>query len=286
LGLIEKIRNPKYASLAAVEYHGQAGTTQECMEAVMRLIQFNDHIIQARILTWRNHHCLLLSINVGDLVAVKSGFASGYMGEGPRGFSYILQLLRAHGVKITEYDVRRDMMNRLDSSCLTRLDLVKLESARPVRPSRLSEYIDESDWDMEKEGRLWREFPCVVPFAIIDRRIIDLAKTFWQNPDEKLLTGWRRLEDVIRSRTGIDEHGSKLFSRAFLGQEAILRWKGLNGAEQAGRGNLFTSAYQVFRNPRAHKETANDAQEFLAELLHLNHLFHLENEAFKGEKNE
>jgi hypothetical protein len=285
-GLINNTRNPKYSSLAAIEYHGQAGATQECVEAVMRLIQFNDRITQARILTWSNRHCFLLSINVGDLVAIKSGFTSGYGGEGPRGFSYVLQLLRAHGAEIAEYDVRRDMINRLDASCLTHTDLEKLEQTRPVRPSRLSDYIDDMDWHMEKEGTLWREFPYVIPFAIVDHRIIDLAKSFWHNPDEKLFTGWRRLEDTLRSRTGLDEHGSKLFSRAFLGQDAILKWKGLNGAEQAGRGELFKSAYQVFRNPRAHKETENDEREMLAEFLQLNHLFQLEEEAFKSEKKD
>ncbi len=286
LKLAKKKRNQKYASLAAIEYYGIPGVTQECMEAVMRLIQFNDQITKARILTWSNEHCFLLSINVGDLVAIKSGFASGYAGEGPRGFSYILQLLRAHGAEIVEYDVRRDMIYRLDSSCLTRQDLERLELARPVRPSRLSKYIDERDWNIEEEGELWREFPYIIPFAIIDHRIVDLAKSFWQSPDEKLLTAYRRLEDIVRTRTGLDEHGSKLFSKAFSGAEAKLKWKGLNTAEQAGMAGLFISAYQAFRNPRAHKEMKYDSQEVLTEFLHINHLFHLEQESSQSENHE
>lgn len=279
-----KKRNRKHESLAAIEYHGIPGVTQECMEAVMRLIQFNDQITKARILTWSNEHCLLLSINVGDLVAIKSGFASGYLGEGSRGFSYVLRLLKAHGAKIEEYEVRRDLINRLDSCCLTHLDLERLELSHPVRPSRWHDYIHERDWDIEKEGSLWREFPHIIPLAIIDHRIVDLAKTFWKSPDEKLLIGYRRLEDIIRSRTGLDEHGSKLFSRAFLGSGAKLIWDGLNNAEQIGRAGLFTSAYQAFRNPRAHKEIKYDSQEVVTEFLILNHLYHLERQLSENEQ--
>ena len=36
-----------------------------------------------------------VTVNVGDLIAIKSGFASGYMGEGSAGFSYVLALLEA-----------------------------------------------------------------------------------------------------------------------------------------------------------------------------------------------
>ena len=274
--MADKKRSQKHRSFAAIEYHGISGVTQECVEAVMRLIQFNDQITKARILTCSNEHCLLLTINVGDLVAIKSGFASGYGGKGPSGFSYVLQLLEAHGAKIDEYKVRRDMIYRLDSSCLTQSDLDKLELAPPIRPARWHDYIYEKDWDIEKKGQLWREFPHIIPLAIIDHRIVDLAKSFWQSPDERLLTGYRRLEDIVRNRTGLDEHGSKLFSRAFLGAEAKLVWKGLNNTEQAGRAGLFTSAYQAFRNPRAHRELEYDSQEALTEFLLLNHLYHLE----------
>ncbi len=281
-----KKRNRKHESLATIEYHGIPGVTRECMEAVMRLIQFNDQINKADILTWSNRHCLLLSINTGDLVAIKSGFTSGYGGEGPKGFSYTLQLLKAHGVEIDEYQIRRDMMHRLDSSCLTHLDLEWVKHARPIRPSRWYDYIQEKDWDSEDEGKIWRNFPYIIPLAIVDHRIVDLAISFWQSPDEKLLIGYRRLEDIVRKRTGLEEHGSKLFSKVFLGSDAKLGWKGRNATEQAGRANLFTAAYQAFRNPRAHKEIQHDSQTALTEFLILNYLFLLEKESSEIEETE
>lgn len=277
--LTKNKRNLKHQSLASIEYHGIAGATQECMDAVMRLIQFKDNIEKVKILTNANEHCLLLTNDIGDIIAIKSGFASGYGGKGPNGYSYILQLLEVHGAKIDEYKVRRDLIHRLDSSCLTQSDIDKLELARPIRPSRWHDYISERDWDRESRGKIWREFPHIVPYAIIDHRIFDLAKSFFQNADENLLIGYRRLEDIIRKRTGLDEHGSKLFSRAFLGVESKLIWKGLNSTEQSGRAGLFVAAYQAFRNPRAHKELEYDSQEVLTEFLLLNHLYHLEQKA-------
>lgn len=81
--------------LARIEYSGLAGISQACQDAVMRLLQYGDRITRARILSCSKNHCFLLTVNVGDLVAVKSGFASGYGGGGPHAFSYVLRLLDA-----------------------------------------------------------------------------------------------------------------------------------------------------------------------------------------------
>jgi hypothetical protein len=71
---------------AGIEYVGQPGVSKDCQDAVLRLLQYGDRVTQARILSSSRDHSLLLTVN-GDLVAVKSGFASGYLGEGPRTFS-------------------------------------------------------------------------------------------------------------------------------------------------------------------------------------------------------
>lgn len=261
---------------AGIEYHGLSGITKECVDAIMRLVQFNDRIIKARILSCKNSHCFLLTINVGDIVAIKSGFSSGYIGEGPRGFSYVIQLLEAYDVEIEEYEIKKTVMNRIDSSCLTKLDIKHIDCAKPVRPARYHDYVFENDWDLDDKGKIWCKFPYVLPLAIIDRRITDLAKSFWENPDEKLITGYRRLEDVVRKRCNVTEHSAKLFSIVFLNSPPKLIWKDIDDAEQKGRGTLFTSAYQAFRNPRAHKEMDFDMHDLVTEFLLLNHLYLLE----------
>ncbi|MGA8616642.1 MAG: TIGR02391 family protein [Xanthobacteraceae bacterium] len=264
---------------AGIRYAGIAGGSKDCQDAVEMLLQYGTQIQFARILTRKNKHCILLTDEVGDPIAIKSGFASGYGGQGPRTFSYVLQLLDSHGAEIEEYDVDESTMERLDNSALTLADLKSLDKCEPVRPIRWHSYVDEADYERGRDGTLWRDFPPVIPFAAIDNRIMDLAISFWVDPDDRLLKGYRRLEDLVRDRTQRQEHGSKLFSQVFLGGSPKLTWQNVDETEHIGRANLFTGAYMAHRNPRAHRElkTYQDAQ--LSEFLLLNHLFRLERES-------
>jgi hypothetical protein len=266
-------------ALAGIEYVGLAGISEECRDAVLRLLQYGDKITQARILSSSGEHCLLLTVNVGDVVAVKSGFSSGYLGEGPRTFSYVLQVLDAYGVEIDEYIVSAELIERLDMSSLTTADLEAIDAAKPVRPRRWADYILEPSFEKNEKGMLWQYFPPVIPFAIIDSRITDLAISFWEGADDRLLTGYRRLEDILRQRTGIDEHGTKLIAQAFAPNGGKLTWKGVCEGERAGRMQLFAGAYMAYRNRRAHREPKDKTEELLTEFLLLNHLYQLEKES-------
>jgi hypothetical protein len=137
---------PPIDLLAGIEYVGVAGISKECQDGVSRLLQYGDQITHARILSSPSDHCLLLSVNCGDIVAVKSGFTSGYLGEGPRTFSYVLEVLQAQGVNIEEYTVSPEMIERLDMSSLTSADLKTIDTAKPVRGSRWRDYLLENHW--------------------------------------------------------------------------------------------------------------------------------------------
>jgi hypothetical protein len=267
---------PRSNNFAGIEYAGIAGASQDCQEAVMRLLQFGDCITRARILTHENKHCLMLTYNVGDLIAIRSGFASGYGGEGPTRFSFTLQLLDSHGAEIEEYAVEKGVIERVDEAALRRSDVVALDNARPVRPSLWPQYILEKHYDCAERGKLWASFPPVVPLRIIDARIIDLALKFWEGPDDRLLKGYRRLEDIIRKRTGLSTSASKLFSQAFIGPPPKLFWNGIDEGERIGRGTLFTAVYTSHRNARAHRELECSSDAQLSEFLLLNHLYRLE----------
>lgn len=258
---------------------GLPGATRECVAAVMRLIHTCEDIEDAQILSHGNEHALILTINGGDPVVIKSGFSSGYGGEGPDGLSYVLQLLEFHGATIEEYAVTAEFLERLDSGVLTVANLRSLDSARPIRPRRWRAYINDQHRKMVDDGTLWTQFPLQVPLAIIDARIVDLAKSFWDDADKILLKAYRRLEDIVRTRTRSRESSAKLFSHAFSGDTPKLVWKGIDASEQVGRANLFTGVYMAYRNPRAHREADGGAAEQLSEFLLLNHLFCLERQA-------
>jgi hypothetical protein len=260
--------------LARIQYMGEDGATDECKDAILRLLQYRDKIMKAEIVTHSTNHGFLLTVNEGILVAIKSGFSSGYGGTGPRGLSYILKVLESHAAIIKECEVSQDLLDRLDQSALTEDDIDTIEKSRLLGPSKWSDYIFQDDWDLKKDGRLWREFPLVIPYAIVDRRLVDLALSFWDNPDEKLLTGYRQLEDIIRDRTGLKEHGTKLFQAL----RTKISWENIDEGEKSGRINLFIGAYMAYRNPRAHRKLDDNSQKQLNEFLLLNHLYVLEAE--------
>lgn len=262
-----------------IEYHGVAGSSLDCQNAVMRLLQFGESVTRARILSHASTHAFLLTNAVGDVTAIKSGFSSGYGGAGPTAFSYVLQLLEAHGVEIDEYVVDEALIERIDQSALTAADMQGIDATKPIRPNRWHDFMLRQHIDCQRQGTFWQDFPPVIPYAIIDSRIADLALGFWQSPDDRILTGYKRLEGIIRKRTELKEHGAKLFSKAFSGETAQLCWKDMDEGEKTGRANLFTGAFMAHRNPLAHRETKYHPDQQLAEFLLLNHLYRLEREA-------
>lgn len=268
--------------LAAIQYAGEEGITQACLEAILRLLQYDDRIKEVRVLSAKDKCCLLVYTESSDWVAVKSGFSAGYQGEGPMGFSYILQLLDSFNVEFDEYEIPRAILKRLDQSALTQKDFNLILAARPVRPKRLYEYISDKHFEDAKSGDFLDRFRAVVPFRIVDPRIADLAISFWENPNDKIMTGYKRLEDIVRRRTELELSGSDLFARAFTGESPILTWSSVPKGEQIARGNLFRSAYSAYRNPRAHKEKDEQQDEYLSEFLLLNHLYRAESEAVEN----
>ncbi len=269
---------------AGIQYWGEAGITQECVDAVQRLIQYDDHIMDVKILTAGSTHALLIKIHPHDLIAIKTGFKSGYVGEGPNKLSYIIELLDAHDIKIEEYTVDDKLLDRLDKSALTEYDIEMLDSADPVWPRRFYEYTKTEHFNAKKEGTLWKSFRPIIPFAVIDTRIVDLAIDFWKNPDDMLMKGYRRFEDCIRKRIGGADVGSKLFQQAFQGSQSVLYWKDITDAESTARTNMIIAAYSAYRNPRAHKEKLSHVNESLSEFMLLNHLFRMEAESIERNK--
>lgn len=271
-------------SFAGIQYVGLAGVSQECKKAIVRYLQFGDKIQSAKLLTCGGAHCFLLIVDYDELVAIKSGFSSGYVGEGPAALSTALQLLRRHDVEIEEYVVPDKIIERIDQSCLTTADIEEIHSLEPVRPWRWLDYIHNQEKYAPGENPwLQWEFPLVMPYAILDPRLTQLALNFDNQPDNSIISGYRRLEDIIRERTGLDEHGAKLFSKAFQVEDSVLYWKDIDPGEQQGRAQLFAGTYMAFRNRRAHRVPSDHTGNALTEFLQLNQLYLLEKEAVKRE---
>jgi len=278
------------SKLADVEYHGSNGITQHCLDAIARLIQFGDRIEKSWLLSgpadqWNcRTHGLILTINNGQLVVIGSGFSSGYGGEGCKGLSKALQLLMRHKAEVVELEIKADVMNRLEHQCLLQSDIESIESSKPVRPNRYYDYIlfdSERGKDFFGDKDLNNLFPPVIPLAIIDTRILDLALGFEEQPDLSLLSGYRRLEGLVREKheklKGLS--AAKLFAKAYQGENAILEWPDIDKSETEGRASLFIGVFKTYRNKRSHHEQSDDMGIALREFLLLNELFLLESKA-------
>ncbi|GAC1605437.1 MAG: hypothetical protein NVS3B3_03300 [Aquirhabdus sp.] len=268
------------SELAGIQYLGLSGITLSCIKAITLLINGGELIKHAFLISCDTNHAFLLANEYDDVIAVKDGFSSGYSGEGPRGLASALMLLYRHNVEIEEYTVDVLFMERLGYSCLLQSDLDSIRNQNPVRPNRWYDYVHDQGRDLDIPGKhLSRHYPLAIPFGIIDERIIDLAVNFHENADTAIISAYRRLEDTLRTRTGLTGESTKLFSKAFLSDDSPLRWDVPDEGELKGRANLFIATFMAFRNARAHREIEGGSDTELREFLLVNELYRLEAEA-------
>jgi len=265
-----------------LQYLGIAGFTLPCIKAIAGLFQCGKEIKKAWLLTFENVHAFILHSDENWLFVIKTGFRSGYWGEGPHGLAVALKILRQHDVEIKELEVNSDLLERLDKAHLTQIDLDRLASSKPVHPTRWHSYVFQyEDYFCSSKNWLNEYYPAELPFGLIDKRLFDLALRFSEEPDSAIISAYRRLEDIVRQRTSIVESSSKLFSKAFVVENSPLFWDLPDVAESKGRANLFCAVYTAFRNARAHRELSPSKREELREFLLLNELFLLESEAIE-----
>ncbi len=267
-----------------LEYHGHAGATAPSAEAVERLLHSRRQLSRCLILTCSasGHptHALLLEDAVGDPIVIKSGFGSGYGGHGPKGLSATLALLHWHQVDLDEIEVEEDLMDRLDASAMTTDDVAAIADAKRIRPQRLWDYVLRQDEAGPDAGHPWMRRELIVPLGILDVRLADMVRGFWDDPDGILSRAHRALEAAVKAKAGItqDEANggpSKVFALAF-NPPGRLHWPLVGASEQAGRASLFVGTVAAYRNPRAHRELRDSPDDALRELLLVNHLYCLE----------
>lgn len=265
-----------------VQYHGSEATTESCLVALVRLVELGGAVESARLISCTGRHAFFLYIGDPSPACIKSGFTSGYSGEGPAGLALALRLLQRHGVEVEECEVSAALLKRLNGCRLTEADLAAMRDAEPRRPTRIYDYMHEG---MRGRGRwvdaLRRHEPLVIPWAILDERLFDLALELERDPDTVVFRAFRRLEDLLKRRCGMstDVYGARVFRRAFRGDAPFLQWPGLHHREAEGRAQMFEGAFSAFRNARAHRESELDYRRAYREFLVVNELFLLEAEA-------
>jgi hypothetical protein len=259
------------------------GYTQNSIDAVQRYLLFGDKIDKVFIFSCNQEHSLVLQIQK-TWVIVKSGFTTGYLGEGPKGFAYILALLRHHCNDIHEFDMHRKIMQKIKSNSLREEDINTILEGRQRSTAHLIDYILDVNDQLDSDFSLWKKFPVQIPYGLVDPRLIELTFNFFDDPDARLNDAYRKLENILREKTGEKfGFGSVLIKKFFSSQKSALHWESISEKEDEARRNLFTDVYNAYRNRRAHRKEDMPRDEYLEEFLAVNHLFRLEAEAKKKE---
>jgi len=263
-----------------IAYLGESGITHTCLIALFNLIQTHSNLSYALLLTSDQSHALILKDQNDSYYIIRAGFTSGYPGEGPKGLAIALAILDKHQIDTEEISITSKIMNKLNNSSLSDNDIDLIFKERIIRPIRLHDYIYPFSTEVLAVSCLKYYYPLELPYSIIDERIFDLALLFKKDPDSALLKAYKRLENIVRTRTGLNEHSSKLFSQAFASSSAPLTWQLPDKSEVIGRANLFIGTYQAFRNARTHREKPEEnLVHQYREFLLINELYLLEAEA-------
>lgn len=257
--------------MQTIQYLGVRGSTGLCLDALRYVIQQPARLECAFLISFCGRHGFLLKNQFGWW-AIRSGFTSGYVGTGPRGLNTALRALIDLEVDLHEKHCG-NTLSRIDSGKLRKQDISGLYSNYMPVPDLLPYKLPDSE-----QRDIWNVMPGI-PFALLDSRLHDLARDFFDNPDAKLHAGYCRLEGILRERTGLAAFGKNLFERAFSKDPPLLAWEDCDPGEVRGRANLFISVFQSYRNPRAHNETESSARSAVRELVLLSHLYMLEAEA-------
>lgn len=264
-----------------VEYWGNQGITQTCLMSLCNLIQTHSDLTYALLLTNEQTHAFIIKDENESFYVIRSGFTSGYMGEGPRGLATALTLLKRHEIQTEEILVSSKILRKTNNSTLNDSEIELLFKQEIIRPIRLHDYIYPFTKEVSETNKSKRYYPLELPYSILDDRIFDLALLFKHDPDSALLKAYKRLEDIVRDRTKLTEHSYKLFSQSFQGDNSLLTWKVPDIGEIKGRANLFTGTYMAFRNARAHRESNGNYTQMFREFLLINELYLLETEAIE-----
>lgn len=262
-----------------IDYLAQAGVTETCLYSLCNLIQTNADFTDARLLTSEQFHAFIFKDQFDSYYIIRSGFSSGYPGEGPKGLAKALAILRKHEIDIEEVLIPSKLLNKLNKSLLTDQDIDFIFQQKIIRPIRLHDYIYPFGGQVNQTLKQKRYYLLELPYSIIDDRIFDLALLFKQDPDSALSKAYKRLEDIIRERTNLNESSTRLFSQVFQGKNALLTWDVPDHSEIQGRIDLFKGTYMAFRNARAHREKDENLVHQYREFLLINELYLLEEEA-------
>lgn len=151
-----------------IQYLGESGHTYNCLIAIHAILESGVPPEEATVVSCeyggpRQTDHLFLFWNWGHfpVTIVPSGFASGYRGEGPKGFSLALCMIREKGIAIKQIDVDASLFRMLDEGRISHpksKHLNRMKAQSEVLPFPFPEWVHEEHEALLKKGQLWKAY--------------------------------------------------------------------------------------------------------------------------------
>lgn len=257
--------------------------THDCLKAITFILQTQPHIEKALLLSNNGFHAFLI-ISEQNTYVIRSGFSSGYLGEGTKGLASALQLLLKHHVEIEEINISSKLMKKLNKASLSSTDVENISNYRYILPIQIYEYIYAIYENLDYQKNNNRYYSSELPYHLIDSRIFDLALKFKEDPNSAIMSAYTRLEDIVRLKTNSEKFSVGLLEQAFCSDKKSIsqfKWDVENEEASTATGRLFTNIFKSFRNERAHSEVNKQDLHCFREFLLINELYLLESEAIQ-----
>ena len=164
-----------------VETVGISGNSQDCLDAIATALQFGPRVLSATLVTDSKRedraphlhaHLFLLATENPDyprFVIVRSGFTSGYSGEGPSATSAAILLLDSVGIGLDSREVEKGVFERIDAGDVSYEKLRALRDDPSRRGSSPYDYVLERDLLISHQHREWERWVEVrIPRALVN----------------------------------------------------------------------------------------------------------------------
>ena len=267
-----------------VQYMGIPGISRPCLLAVDVIVNSEVPPSKASLVTYMpnprsqqgEHLFLFWDWIWSPLTVVHSGFASGYGGvrsRGPRSLSMALSMIKDRGIPINNVSVSEVEFDSIENRRLNvnLIERLRIALDEPVSPH----LIEDMHWEEVENQTFWSSVHDPrMNFDFIDPVISLESRSLY--PDEAsaaILKAFIVVEEQIRllisQSEGENLTGERLITEAFRVGTGLLTDKSLPRSEQEGLLLLFKGAYQLVRNPRAHRVIKNADKQLDIELLYL-----------------
>ena len=146
--------------MAQFRVRGKSGYTQPCLDALDEILSGPTQIQKATILT-RNEveHLIVLWEYVDhpyEGVIIPTGFASGYRGEGSRGFSKALCMISEKHIDFERLGVSEGVFDQVDSGYFPSEWQYLVREAATQCSMPVQGWVLDLHWGLLQTGQLWR----------------------------------------------------------------------------------------------------------------------------------